>query len=191
MLGAVKRPLRVDFNRIAPTFGGATTARKSALLTLVTVILFSQGLSAADTPTATGSSGDKAEGAPGQSAPGQLAREQADEAESRAKQASSAKKTLVAARLTDLAQLWRRVAEEETKAAALEKAASELERETLELESKARRAASLLEQTEARRARAAARLSQLGLETPLHKESADLKKDEKPVSPAKKPEEKQ
>lgn len=64
-------------------------------------------------------------------------------------------------RLAELAQLWERVQEELERALALERAADQKEREVVELEARIERARLLTEQTEARRARALARLKEL------------------------------
>ncbi len=117
---------------------------------------------------------------------GEAATQSAAHADERSKQAEAARKPLVAERLKDLSRLWKRVAEEEKRAAEQEKLAAELEEKTLDLESKARRASSLLEQTEARRARALARLQQLGIEVPLEKSSAkpESTASEAPANPS-------
>lgn len=69
-----------------------------------------------------------------------------------------------ARRLEALASQWERVRKARIQAAKLETAATRLEKKNLELEAQAARAITLVEQTEARRARALARLRKLGLD---------------------------
>jgi hypothetical protein len=99
-------------------------------------------------------------------APGAAAQKNAEDAGERAAEAAKSGKTLVAKRLKKLAGIWKRVAAAQEKAAKLEEEAAAIERQTLELKSKARKAHSLVEQTENRRARALARLRKLGLSDP-------------------------
>lgn len=91
------------------------------------------------------------------------AREQASRAQKRAESARTDGKRLVAARYAQAQKMWLQVAATLERAATLEKQAAQLESETTELEARSRRAATLVEQTEARRARAWARLKELGL----------------------------
>ncbi len=83
----------------------------------------------------------------------------------------------VARRLEALAAQWARVKEARIQATKREAAATQLEEENLELEARVARAVTLVEQTEARRARALARLRELDLDAqdagiPLGKEKA-------------------
>lgn len=63
--------------------------------------------------------------------------------------------------LLELAELWNRVSVELANARELEKAADEKEQALVELDARTERARLLIEQTEARRARALARLKEL------------------------------
>jgi hypothetical protein len=96
--------------------------------------------------------------------PGASLRANAQKSLEKAKQASAHGKSAVSKRLEGAAKLWERAANAQVKAAKLERDASDVERKTLELEAQARRAQSLLAQAETRRARALARLRELGLE---------------------------
>lgn len=84
----------------------------------------------------------------------------------RAATARKAGQQLVAERLQAAAKIWDKVAAHQEKAAKLEADAAQIERKTLEIKSQARRAHSLVEQTETRRSRAVARLRELGLSEP-------------------------
>lgn len=94
---------------------------------------------------------------------GRTARAKAKDARARASEADGSGQELVAKRLEKVATIWEKVARHQERAAKLEEEAAKIERETLDLKSKARRAHSLVEQTETRRARALARLRDLGL----------------------------
>ena len=100
---------------------------------------------------------------------GGQAQSEADQASDRENKSRTGGHTLIADRLAALAKMWLRVAVAQRKAAALELQADALERETIELEAQARRGASLVEQTDARRARALGRLQELGLVEELEK----------------------
>lgn len=107
------------------------------------------------------------------SSAGARARARARETERRAKEAGKSGDELVAERLLKVATIWEKIARHQEKAAKLEAEAAKIERETLELKSKAKRAHSLVEQTETRRARALSRLRELGLdEAPAKKNSS-------------------
>src|SRR5690606_6974887 len=95
---------------------------------------------------------------------GGQAKAEADQASVRESKSRAAGQSVIADRLAALAKLWLRAAVATRKAAELELQADTIERETLELEAQARRGASLVEQTEARRSRALGRLKELGLE---------------------------
>lgn len=94
---------------------------------------------------------------------GARAESRAKDTEKQATEAESQGKALIAKRLLALSQIWRRVAEAERQAAEVERKVRELESKSLTLQDQSRRAAALIEQTEARRARALGRLQQLGL----------------------------
>lgn len=93
----------------------------------------------------------------------QFAARKAKDLRARAAKAKKAGQGLVAERLEAAATIWDKVAAHQEKAAKLEADAAKIERKTLEIKSQARRAHSLVEQTETRRARAIARLRELGL----------------------------
>lgn len=94
---------------------------------------------------------------------GARATAEADEAKKRSEAAKKAGKTEVAKRLASVAATWSKVAAHERRAAELEAEAKEIEKKVLALRAKSEQAVSLLDQTEARRSRALARLMQLGL----------------------------
>ncbi len=133
-------------------------------------------------PTRKDARAAKPEPKPAASASGTV-RAKAEDARRRASEANKSGKKLVADRLEKVATIWDKVARHQEQAAKLEREAAEIERETLKLNSKARRAHSLVEQTETRRARALARLRELGLrETP---EGAQPQKpNSEPAGPA-------
>jgi hypothetical protein len=101
-----------------------------------------------------------------------LAKKEAADAEQRRQKATNEGEHLVADRFADAVVRWNRVAELWLKAAKLAQQAALLEQETLKLETKARQARTLVEQTEARRARALGELRRL---------------DVHPVAPTKQP----
>ena len=98
-----------------------------------------------------------------QRSPGREATRKAKSAQTRASGPSAPSNHLLLERLEVLEKLWLRVAEAQEKAAALEMEAATIEKNTLKLRQQAKRAESLVEQTEARRARALGRLKTLGL----------------------------
>jgi hypothetical protein len=100
---------------------------------------------------------------PASSQVGARAEAEAKKAKRRSDEAAQAGKPLIAERLTSLAATWSKVAAHERRAAELEAEAKETEKKVLELRANAKKAVSLLDQTEARRSRALARLMELGL----------------------------
>lgn len=95
--------------------------------------------------------------------PGEAATLKALDARARARKAKEAGEQRVAERLEKVALIWEKVADHQEKAAKLEEDAAQIERRILDIKSQARRAHSLVEQTETRRARALARLRELGM----------------------------
>jgi hypothetical protein len=95
--------------------------------------------------------------------PGQFATNKAKDTRVRAQKAKKSGQSLVAERLEKAAATWEKVARHQEAAAKLEADAARIERKTLDIKSQARRAHSLVEQTETRRSRALARLRELGL----------------------------
>gem|GEM_PF-2729300 len=87
----------------------------------------------------------------------------ATDATKRSEARSKAGKKVLAERLKSLASIWTRVSETQKKAVALEKKANRLEAKALELEAQSRQARSLVEQTETRKARALAKLREMGI----------------------------
>lgn len=86
------------------------------------------------------------------------------QAQARKAQAESAGQTKLLARFDALISSWQGVVDALQKTAELEARADQLEQRILEIDAQARRAEHLVEQTEARKARAWARLQSLGLE---------------------------
>lgn len=127
--------------------------------------------------------------APPSRSPSQFARQKAKDLRTRAAKVKKAGQHLVAERLEGAAAIWDKVAAHQESAAKLEADAAQIERKTLEIKSQARRAHSLVEQTETRRARALARLRELGLsesvETPSQAVDAAGAKDSKTSSESK------
>lgn len=119
--------------------------------------------------------------------PGHAARSKAQNARQRAQEAKKSGKTLVAERLEKAASTWEKVARHQEEAAKLEEDAAQIEKKTLDLKAQARRAHSLVEQTETRRARAVARLRELGQsDLPSSPQSANPgAKDSEAVAPSK------
>lgn len=89
------------------------------------------------------------------------------EADARRASAEADGKDHLAARLTALVEQWKRLALALVDASNAEAEASAVEQESLALEESASRAEALLEQTEARRARALGRMRELGLSPPV------------------------
>lgn len=87
-----------------------------------------------------------------------------ESAQSRQAQAEKDGKTALARRLSALVARLERVIDALEKAAALEKEVETLEAKRLEVETKTSRAITLVEQTDARRARTLAKLQALGIE---------------------------
>lgn len=92
-----------------------------------------------------------------------MAPRRAAQAEVQAQSALREGKELVSERLAAAAVLWRKVIDALSLAAKTEAQALSVERETAALEARVRRASVLVEQTEARRARASAQLKELGV----------------------------
>lgn len=107
---------------------------------------------------------NRATKAPPQTTAGRAALEKAEDARARAKKARAGGNDAIAKRLLRAAALWKKTAALQIEAAKLERQAASIERKTLELKSQARRARLVVEQTESRRARALARLRELGLD---------------------------
>jgi hypothetical protein len=119
---------------------------------------------AAQPPQQASQTGAEQETASSKTAPAEAdVLSKATDATRRAKAARQSDKPLVADRYENLHSIWLKVAEAMRKAVEFEKKAALLENQTSEIESKSRKAVIVLEQTEARRARAVARLEQLGL----------------------------
>lgn len=136
----------------------------SALLLSVSAFMAEPAWAEASTESRPAAAPTKsAEGQQSETPPSQFAQKKAKDLRSRAAKAKKAGQGLVAERLEAAAALWDKVAAHQEKAAKLEGDAAKIERKTLELKSQARRAHSLVEQTETRRARAVARLRELGL----------------------------
>lgn len=95
--------------------------------------------------------------------PAARAQARAVHAEALAAKAAKSGSRLAEERYADTALRFRKAASILERAAQAEATAAELERKTVELETQARRARTLVEQTETRRARAQARLQELGL----------------------------
>lgn len=90
--------------------------------------------------------------------------EQAEAATRREEEAKRSGKANLAQRLSALSTRWRAVIQAVRTASKIEAEAAALEQERIEVREKTERTVTLLEQTEARRARALARLQELGLE---------------------------
>lgn len=124
---------------------------------------------------------------PPRTPPGEYAKAKALDARKRALEAKKAGKSLAAERLEKAAATWEKVARHQEGAAKLEEDAAQIERKTLDLKSQARRARSLVEQTETRRSRAVARLRELGLsDAPSSKvpQAGSSRKEATPTAPS-------
>lgn len=157
---------------------------QSALLLSVLALAAEPCSAEEKTPSPARAQQNEGKPEPRRTPPGQSAREKAKHAQTRAREAKKAGKQLVAERLENAARIWEKVASHQEKAAKLEEDAANIERKTLDIKSQARRAHSLVEQTETRRARAVARLRELGLSVeppPTQPEGTSDAKGSKPA----------
>jgi hypothetical protein len=141
--------------------------KEAPRLTLICLVLATSAATAsgAETKKAAKASVHTPQGpAPVSQRVGERAEAKAKDADEKKKQAESKGKTLVAGRLFDLAAIWRKVAAAEVRAAEVEEKSRQVEEATLEIQARWKRAKALIEQTEARRSRAFARLQKLGLD---------------------------
>ena len=134
-----------------------------AAISLSSPLLADEGEAQAETQTAEPSDPSDSTAA-GAGAPSSVAETEVHRVEERRRAAEEEGNPLAADRLRNAVERWKRVARVWLEVAQAAKAAAELEAQTTELVIQTRRARTLVEQTEARRARALGELRKLGVD---------------------------